>query len=162
MRTILTLALISAAALAAPAGPASRLEARTAQQDKSVSSHAAPRPPFNWWKTDKYKQELKLTAAQSAEVEQIVQGSLARMKADKEDLDRAQSDFRQLMERPAANQRELLKAADRLEMARYSIARERTTMLVRIHSVLTPEQRRGLDAIAKRHEAERHRENQKK
>ena len=86
-------------------------------------------------------QELKLTAEQSAELDQIVQGSLARMKADKEDLDRAQSDFRQLMERPAANQRELLKAAERLEMARYSIAKERTTMLVRIHSVLTPEQR---------------------
>ena len=45
------------------------------------------------------------------------------MKADKEDLDRAQSDFRQLMERPAANQRELLKAAERLEMARYSSPR---------------------------------------
>ena len=83
------------------------------------------------------------------------------MKADKEDLDRAQSDFRQLMERPAANQRELLKAAERLEMARYSIARERTTMLVRIHSVLTPEQRAGLDAIAKRHEAERNRQKPK-
>ncbi len=53
------------------------------------------------------------------------------------------------MERPSASQRELLKAAERLEMARYSIAKERTTMLVRIHSVLTPEQRRGLDAIAK-------------
>ena len=81
------------------------------------------------------------------------------MKADKEDLDRAQSDFRQLMERPAANQRELLKAAERLEMARYSIAKERTMMLVRIHSVLTPEQRKGLDAIAKRHEAEQNRQN---
>ena len=65
------------------------------------------------------------------------------------------------MERPAANQRELLKAAERLEMARYSIARERTTMLVRIHSVLTPEQRTGLDAIAKRHEAERNRQKPK-
>ena len=83
---------------------------------------------------------------------------MARMKADKEDLDRAQGDFRQLMERPTASQRELLKAAERLEMARYSIAKERTTMLVRIHSVLTPEQRRGLDAIAKRHEAERNRQ----
>ncbi len=58
------------------------------------------------------------------------------------------------------NQRELLKAAERLEMARYSIAKERTMMRVRIHSVLTPEQRKGLDAIAKRHEAERNRQNQ--
>jgi Spy/CpxP family protein refolding chaperone len=160
MRTILTLSFICAT-LAASAGPAARLEARTARQDKSADSHSSPRPPFNWWKTDKYKQELKLTAAQSAEVDQIVQGSLSRMKADKEDLDRAQSDFRQLMERPAANQRELLKAAERLEMARYSIARERTTMLVRIHSVLTPEQRTGLDAIAKRHESERNRQKPK-
>lgn len=160
MRTIRTVTFFCAA-LAALAGPPAQLEARTSQQDRSADSHSNPRPPFNWWKTDKYKQELKLTAAQSAEVDQIVQGSLARMKADKEDLDRAQGDFRQLMERPVSNQRELLKAAERLEMARYSIARERTTMLVRIHSVLTPDQRRGLDAIAKRHEAERSRQNKK-
>ena len=79
---------------------------------------------------------------------------MTRLKGDKEDLDQAQSDFRQLMERPVASERELLKAAERLEMARYSISKERTTMLVRIHSVLTPEQRRGLDAIAKRNERE--------
>lgn len=161
MRIILTVAFICGA-LAAPGGPAARVEARTAQkQEKSASSHTAPRPPFNWWKTDKYKQELRLTAAQSAEVDSIVQSSLARMKADKEDLDRAQSDFRMLMESPTANQRELLKAAERLEMARYSIAKERTLMAVRIHSVLTPDQRQGLDAIAKRHEAERNRQTQK-
>jgi Spy/CpxP family protein refolding chaperone len=105
--------------------------------------------------------ELKLTPEQSAEIEQIVQSSFARMKADKEDLDRAQSDFRQLMERTSVNQRELLKAAERLEMARYSIAKERTMMTVRIHGVLTPEQRKGLDAIAKRHEAERNRQSQR-
>jgi Spy/CpxP family protein refolding chaperone len=99
-------------------------------------------------------QELKLTARQSSELDQIIQASRARMTADKEDLDRAQGDFRQLMEQPDANQRELLKAAERLEMARYSIAKERTMMGVRIHSILTPDQRRGLDAIARRHQGE--------
>ena len=68
---------------------------------------------------------------------------MARLKGDKEDLDRAQNDFRGLMERPSASERELLKAAERLEMARFSISKERTIMLVRIHSVLTPDQRRG-------------------
>lgn len=153
MRIILAVAFMCSA-LAAPAG----LEARTSQQDKSSISHGSPRPPSRWWASEKYKQELRLTAEQSAELEQIVMGSLAQLKADKEDLDRAQSEFRQLMERPTASQRDLLKAADRLEMARYSIAKVRTTMLVRIHSVLTPDQRRGLDAIAKRHEAERNRQ----
>jgi Spy/CpxP family protein refolding chaperone len=157
MRMILMVMLI-AGALAVPGSLSARLEANTQQQDSSGSHASPPRPPSRWWATEKYKQELKLTTEQSAELEDIVQTTMARMKADKEDLDRAQSDFRQLMERPTASQRELLKAAERLEMARYSIAKERTTMLVRIHSVLTPEQRRGLDAIAKRHEAERNRQ----
>jgi Spy/CpxP family protein refolding chaperone len=104
---------------------------------------------------EKYKQELKLTTEQSAEIERIVEASMARMKADKEDLDRAQSDFRLMMERANATERDLLKAAERLEMARFSISKERTTMLVRIHHLLSPEQRRGLDAIAKRHDANR-------
>jgi Spy/CpxP family protein refolding chaperone len=102
-------------------------------------------------------QELKLTNEQSTEIEQIVQASMARLRGDKDDLDRAQSEFRQMMEQPSTSQRELLKAAERLEMARFLISKERTTMLVRIHSLLTPDQRRGLDAIAKRHEEQRNR-----
>lgn len=153
MQMFLTVALICGV-LATSSGFSARLDASTSQQQ---DPHSNPRPPSRWWATEKYRQELRLTAEQSSELELIVQTSMTRMKADKEDLDRAQSDFRQLMERPSATQRELLKAAERLEMARYSIAKERTTMLVRIHSVLTPDQRRGLDAIAKRHEAERSR-----
>jgi Spy/CpxP family protein refolding chaperone len=147
--------LLAGAVLAAPPGvrPA---PADTTPQEKSAS-HVTPRPPERWWKTDKYRLELKLTAEQSAEIERIVQESWTRMKADKNDLDGAQIDFRQLMERPNASERELLKAAERLEMARYSISKERTMMLVRIHKVLTPEQRAGLDVIAKRHEASRKR-----
>ena len=75
---------------------------------------------------------------------------MAQLKDDKDDLDRAQSDFRLLMEQPNASERELLKAAERLEMARYSISKERTTMLVRIHSVLdagaAPRARRHCEA----------------
>jgi Spy/CpxP family protein refolding chaperone len=153
MRIILHILLICSA-LAATGGVA-RLEAGSSQQrGTGPDSHPSPRRPPDWWKTPRYMQELKLTPEQSAELDQIIQASRARMTADKEDLDRAQTDFRQLMERPAANQRELLKAAERLEMARYSMAKERTMMGVRIHSLLTPEQRKGLEAIARRHQAE--------
>ncbi len=156
MQMLLSVAVICA--LAAPAGLAGRLEAAT--QDKPSSAHSNPRPPSNWWKTPKYMQELKLTTEQSSQIEQIVQSSMTRLRGDKDDLDRAQSDFRLMMEQPHTPQRELLKAAERLEMARFLISKERTTMLVRIHSVLTPDQRTGLDAIAKRHEAERNRQKQ--
>jgi Spy/CpxP family protein refolding chaperone len=147
-------------ALAAPAGLSARLEASaTEQQGSAPSGRPTSRRPPDWWKTPKYMQELRLTAEQSAELDQIIQTSRSRLTADKEDLDRAESDFRQLMERPDVPKRELLKAAERLEMARYSIAKERTTMAVRIHSVLTPDQRKGLAAIAKR-ESERNRQRQ--
>jgi Spy/CpxP family protein refolding chaperone len=158
MRIMLSAAVICA--LAVLAGGGGRVHAHATQQDKSSNSHSNPRPPSNWWKTPKYIQELKLTSDQSSQIEQIVQASMSRLRGDKDDLDRAQIDFRTLMEQPSTPQRELLKAADRLEMARFAISRERTTMLVRIHSVLTPDQRTGLDAIAKRHEAERDRQKQ--
>lgn len=152
MRTILHLVFIC---LALAAGvPAGAQAEQVASRGNKPDAHPAPRRPSEWWKTPRYMQELKLTARQSSELDQIIQASRARMTADKEDLDRAQSDFRQLMEQPDANQRELLNAAERLEMARYSIAKERTMMGVRIHSILTPDQRRGLDAIARRHQGE--------
>lgn len=156
MRTILYIVFICSALAA---GLPASLEASSAQQPGAPGAHPAPRRPSAWWKTPKYMQELKLTAEQSAELDQIIQTSRSRLTADKEDLDRAESDFRQLMERSDVPKRELLKAAERLEMARYSIAKERTTMAVRIHSVLTPDQRKGLAAIAKR-ESARNRQSQ--
>lgn len=161
MRIILHL-VFTCCALAAVAGtPAGVHAAQMPSQGIKPHAHPAPRRPSEWWKTPRYMQELKLTSKQSSDLDQIIQASRARMTADKEDLDRAHSDFRQLMERPDANQRELLKAAERLEMARYSIAKERTMMGVRIHSILTPDQRRGLDVIAKRHQVEQSRHSQK-
>ena len=154
MRNILS-CVVACCALVALSVPLAHADGGPTQQAKS--DHSGPRPPSRWWTSEKYRQELKLTAEQSAEIERIVQASMTRLKADKEDLDRVHGEFHQLMERPNATQRELLQAAERLEMARYSISKERTIMLVRIHSVLTPEQRRGLDAIAKRHESDRDR-----
>ena len=118
----------------------------------------AARPPFKWWAIDKYKQELKLTADQSANIEKVFQASMERLRVDKDDLDRAQATFSELMEKPSAGERDFSRVVDQLELARYNVSKERTTMLVRIHSILTPEQRKGLDAIRKRNEAERNRQ----
>jgi Spy/CpxP family protein refolding chaperone len=125
------------------------------QQDQkakapSIESRPGPRPPFPWWTKEKYRQELKLTADQTAQIEKIFQASMGRMKVQKDDLDRAQSDFSQLMKTATANERELIRAADSLELAKFKVSSERTNMLVRIHSVLTAEQRVRLQEIWKR------------
>lgn len=118
----------------------------------------APRQPFKWWASDKYKQELKLSAEQAAEIEKIFQTSMERLRVDKDDFDSAQGNFSQLMERTSADDREFQRAVDRLEMARYYVSKERTLMLVRIHSVLTPDQRKGLEAIRKRNDGDHNRQ----
>jgi Spy/CpxP family protein refolding chaperone len=120
------------------------------QKPKTSNDSRPPRPPFRWWTMEKYRQELKLTTDQAAQIEKIFQVSMDRLKAQKDDFDRAQSDFSQLMKKGTATERDLLRAADSLELARFKVSSERTSMLVRIHSVLTPEQRLGLQAISKR------------
>jgi Spy/CpxP family protein refolding chaperone len=121
-------------------------------------SRLAPRPPFKWWAIDKFKQELKLTNEQSAEIEKVFQASMERLRVDKDDLDRAQSSFSQLMEKTSAGEREFARAVDQLELARYNVSKERTTMLVRIHNILTPDQRKGLEAIRKRNDGDKDRQ----
>ena len=113
--------------------------------------------PLKWWTIDKYKQELKLTADQSARIEKVFQASMEQLRADKDALDRARATFSELMERPTAGEQEFSRAVDRLELARYNVSREQTFMLVRIHTILTPEQRKGLDAIRKRNDADKNR-----
>jgi Spy/CpxP family protein refolding chaperone len=156
---ILTLILTSCA-LAAVAGQALSLasQAPPSREPNHGDAKPAPRPPFKWWAIDKYKQELKLTADQSAEIEKIFQASMERLRVDKDDFDREQGNFSRLMDKASVDDREFQRAIDRLEMARYYVSKERTLMLVRIHSVLTPEQRKGLEAIRKRNDAERDRQ----
>src|SRR5204862_8213198 len=119
-------------------------DVKKAGPSDASDARPAPRPPFKWWAIDKYKQELELTADQSTEIEKVFQASMDRLRVDKDDFDRAQNSFSQLMDKPAAGEREFARAVDQLELARYNVSKERTMMLVRIHSVLTPEQRKGL------------------
>lgn len=114
-----------------------------------------PRGPGKWWTSDKYRLELKLTDEQSAQIEQIFQTSMDRMRAEKADLDRAQEAFRQVLAKIDADELEYTRAVDRIEMARYTISKERTLMLVRIHKILTPEQRTRLQAMHKRDDGNR-------
>jgi Spy/CpxP family protein refolding chaperone len=133
-------------------------QAPQGREPRKADAKPAPRPPFKWWAIDKYKQELKLTAEQSAEIEKVFQASMERLRVDKDDFDRAQTNFSDLMGKPSAGERDFTRAVDQLELARYNVSKERTMMLVRIHSVLTPDQRKGLETIRKRNEADRDRQ----
>ena len=161
MRTRILTAVFICCAAAIGLAQAQRVQGQDPNRGSAPDNHdsrPSPRPPFKWWAIDKYKQELRLTTDQSNEIEKIFQASMDRLRVDKDDLDRAQTSFSQLMEKSSAGEREFARAVDQLELARYNVSKERTMMLVRIHNILTPEQRKGLDAIRKRNDAERDRQ----
>jgi len=158
MRKRILTAIFVGCALAGVAAQTAPVQTPQTRDAHKSDAKPAPRPPFKWWAIDKYKQELKLTADQSTEIEKVFQASMERLRVDKDDFDRAQNSFSQLMDKPAAGEREFARAVDQLELARYNVSKERTMMLVRIHSVLTPEQRKGLEAIRKRNEGDRDRQ----
>jgi Spy/CpxP family protein refolding chaperone len=149
MRTRISIYALSCCLLAAAAVHAHEAQMPAGSAPKQANAQP-PRPPSGWWRSEAYRLELKLTPEQSAEIQRIFQASMARIKEPKEAFERAQGDLRRLMKRSTATEADLVHAAERQEMARFLISKERTTMAVRIHSVLTPEQRKGLDAIAKR------------
>lgn len=164
MRTRILTIVFSCCALAvgmaqSQNGPGRSSDPKGGSVAGSHDSHPAPRPPFKWWAIDKYKQELRLTNEQSAEIEKVFQASMERLRVDKDDMDRAQSSFSQLMEKPWASERDFARAVDQLELARYNVSKERTLMLVHIHRILTPDQRKGLEAIRKRNDADRNSDN---
>src|SRR5215210_3494681 len=160
---IFTAAFVCVFAVAAFAHqPAAQTASRIQDQKPkgpSGETRSGARPPFRWWTMEKYRQELKLTTDQAAQIEKIFQISMDRMKVEKDDFDRAQSDFSQLMKKGIVTERELLRAADSLELARFKVSSERTSMLVRIHSVLTAEQRLALQAISKRDRDDNNKDN---
>src|SRR4051812_7729534 len=108
MRTsILTIVLTCCAlAVGAAQGQSAPSQERKGGPPDSHDSRPSPRPPFKWWAVETYKQELKLTTDQSAEIEKVFQASIERLRVDKDDLDRAQSSFSRLMEKPSAGERE--------------------------------------------------------
>src|SRR5262245_38201090 len=126
--------------------PAGTTEARPSDSRPNDSRPNTHR----WWTNEKYRRELKLTPEQTTQIDKIYQTSMERVRTQKDDFDRAQTEFSQLMKKGTATERELLRSADTLELARFKVSSERTSMLVKIHSVLTAEQRLGLQAIVKR------------
>ena len=99
-----------------------------------------------WWNADKSKQELGLTSEQSQQLEQIYQVMLPKLRTAKNELDKQEAHFSELMKRDSLPESDVMAAIDRLESARGGLGKLRTLMLYQMRRVLTPDQRAKLEA----------------
>jgi Spy/CpxP family protein refolding chaperone len=107
-----------------------------------------------WWVSAEGRAELGISEAQSRELEAVFQSLLPRLRAEKQALDREDATLTRLMAE-GADETTLGPAIDRVEAARSAVSKTRTWMLVRMHRVLSPEQRVKLHAMHERRERER-------
>jgi len=108
-----------------------------------------------WWADESCKQILGLTAEQSQQLEKIFQATLPSLRAAKEELDRQEARFSELLKRSDTTESEVTAAIDRLAAARGGLGKVRDLQLYRMRRVLTPEQRAKLEADHQRNQRER-------
>ncbi len=101
------------------------------------------------------KAELRLSAEQSARIEEIFTASFAKMREKVDELNRREEQVSNLISGNDVTEAQLLKEADQVEALRSSLSKDRTLMLFRMRRVLSAEQRSKLVEIQKAQERER-------
>lgn len=106
-----------------------------------------------WWNSVTTRAELGLSERDAAAIEAIFQATVPTTQRQIGELKEAERVLEAVLANPAADEKKVAEAVDRVETARSALAKTRTLMLFRIDRLLTPEQRAKLKAI---HERDRH------
>lgn len=101
---------------------------------------------FPWWKSDPFKNELGLTADQSARIDKIWQTSRDELRQEWDELSAREAKLSRMIQNDA-DEAVLARQIDRVETARASANKTRALMLVQMLKVLTPEQRPRFNAL---------------
>ncbi|HSL23305.1 MAG TPA: periplasmic heavy metal sensor [Vicinamibacterales bacterium] len=114
----------------------------------AMAAEAGPQPQRRkWWQDDKLKAEIGLTDQQSAEVEEVFQGAIPKLRSLKQQLDTLEADLSRLIRERTAEEQLVAAQIDRVEATRAELSKTRTLMLYRIHRLLSPEQNARLQAV---------------
>ena len=103
--------------------------------------------PSKWWHDPECKARVGLTDNQTAEIERIFLSVRDELRAEKAELEKQEAALSRLLAESSDNEAKVVRTIDRVEAARSALAKTRTLMLYRMHRLLSPEQRRKLEAF---------------
>ncbi len=124
------------------------LVATTAAQQPQSRTH-------KWWQDQETRKVLSLTDQQSAQVEDLFEASLPRLRDLRKSLDTLENDLSVLIRNGQSDESVVVAKIDEAEQTRAELNKTRTLMLYRMHKVLTPEQNRKLKELFDQRERER-------
>lgn len=105
--------------------------------------------PFNWWRSDQFKQELGLSADQISRIDKIFQSTRPELRQEMDELQRYDAKLEKLIE-SSTDEAALARQIDRVETARANLNKTRSLMITRMRLVLNPDQRLRLKALYER------------
>lgn len=123
--------------------------------DASSDSGRSDRPRFKWWVDERARTEIGITDQQSAEIEQIFQATLPKLRSRSAELSEMEKALSNLIRESAADVSVVAQQVERVENLRAEISTTRTIMLYRMNRVLNPDQRVRLREMHDRWERSR-------
>jgi Spy/CpxP family protein refolding chaperone len=103
--------------------------------------------PYKWWQEEGARTRLGLGADQSAQIEELFQANVPRLKSLSDDLKRLEHQLSDLISSDTATEAEVIPQLELVVAARGQLDRTRTLMLFQMRRILTPEQRQKLKAL---------------
>lgn len=120
--------------------------------DPGNSAHAGAPPPSPghapWWRDDKIRAGIQLTAAQSDAIQGVFDSSFPSQRTIYASITEAQKAVDALLSQDKPDIASSIVAMQQLEMARFNLSVSRDLMLLRMRQVLSPVQRKTLATIA--------------
>jgi Spy/CpxP family protein refolding chaperone len=116
---------------------------------------AAAQDRHKWWADEKSRQEIGLSAEQTAKAEEVFQASLPRLQELKSELDTLEAELNALIRGNKAEESVVASKIDAVERVRGEMSKTRMLMLYRIHRLLTAEQQERFKAMIDRVRAQR-------
>jgi Spy/CpxP family protein refolding chaperone len=113
----------------------------------AAATPASAQGPYKWWEEGKSRTDLGLSADQSAQIEDIFQSNVPRLKSLSDDLKRLERQLSDFISSDTATEAEVVPQVELVVAARGQLDRTRTLMLFRMRRILTPEQRQRLKAL---------------
>lgn len=110
-------------------------------------------PGFKWWQDETAQRKIDISGDQSRRIEDVFQNALPELRRAKKQFDAVEADLSRLVE-SSADDGALTQQVDRVEAARADLNKARTLMLLRMHRILTADQRVRLKALHKGRERE--------
>jgi Spy/CpxP family protein refolding chaperone len=136
----------------ATAATLDRLQAGHDQQQPGARQDT---PRWKWWLNPESRKELELTDQQSAQIEQIFESTVPRLRATWRELEQLEAALSQMIKENAADVATVTQQVERVESVRAEHNKLRTVMLYRINLHLSPEQRVKVEALRARRDENR-------